>query len=238
LREGESFTGFFKRAGWYNFRADMGKLFILSAPSGTGKSTVAGKLLERLDGIRRVVTATTREPRPGEKNRIDYIFMKREEFERGIEEGYFLEWAEVYGNYYGTPKEQVEKNLKEGYDSLLVIDVQGAFKVKEIFPEAVGIFLLPPSLDELKRRMKGRGYTDANTDLRLETARKEIPCAKSFDYIVINDFIDRAVDQIRSIIISFRCRKGAVLEELAKSSAVSKDIVELIKGGDCYGEKA
>jgi len=92
-----------------------------------------------------------------------------------------LEYANVYGNYYGTPKDQVEKNLKEGYDSLLVIDVQGAFKVKSIYPDAVSVFLLPPSLEELKRRMIGRGYRDKNARLRLETAKGEIPCARRFD---------------------------------------------------------
>ncbi len=215
----------------------MGNLFILSAPSGTGKSTVASKLLERLEGLRRVITATTREPRPGERDGVDYYFMKKDDFERGIRGGYFLEWAEVYGNYYGTPREQVDKNIKEGYDSLLVIDVQGAFKVKEIMPRSVGIFLLPPSMEELKRRMKRRGYSDKNTSLRLETAKKEIPCAPNFDYIVVNDFIDHAVDQIRSIIISLRCKKENALEDLRISSAVSKDILELMEGGGCYGKK-
>jgi len=114
----------------------MAKLFILSAPSGTGKSTVAVKLLKQLEGIRKVVTATTREPRPGERQGVDYLFMSVEEFERGIEKGMFLEYASVYGNYYGTPKDQVERNLSEGVDSLLVIDVQGAFRVKEMFEEA------------------------------------------------------------------------------------------------------
>ena len=211
----------------------MAKLFILSAPSGTGKSTIAGKLLSQLEGIRRVVTATTREPRPGEREGVDYIFLSREEFEKGIEEGKFLEYAEVYGNYYGTPKDQVEKNVQEGYDSLLVIDVQGAFKVKSIYPDAVSVFLLPPSLEELKRRMVSRGYRDSNADLRLETARKEIPCAKSFDFVIINDFVDKAVDQLRSIILSSRCEREAVLNRL-KNTSVDKELISLIEGGDCY----
>ncbi len=215
----------------------MAKLFILSAPSGTGKSTIAGKLLSQLEGIRRVVTATTREPRPGEREGVDYIFLSREEFEKGIEEGKFLEYAEVYGNYYGTPKDQVEKNMQEGYDSLLVIDVQGAFKVKSIYPDAVSVFLLPPSLEELKRRMVSRGYRDSNADLRLETARKEIPCAKSFDFVIINDFVDKAVDQLRSIILSSRCEREAVLNRL-KNTSVDKELISLIEGGDCYVKEA
>ena len=211
----------------------MAKLFILSAPSGTGKSTIAGKLLSQLEGIRRVVTATTREPRPGEKDGVDYIFLSREEFEKGIEEGRFLEYAEVYGNYYGTPRDQVEKNTREGYDSLLVIDVQGAFKVKSLYKDAVSVFLLPPSLEELKRRMVGRGYRDSNADLRLETARKEIPCAKSFDFVIINDFVDKAVDQLRSIIVSSRCEKEAVFRNI-RNTSVDKKVIDLIEGGECY----
>ncbi|NPA42240.1 MAG: guanylate kinase [Aquificae bacterium] len=211
----------------------MAKLFILSAPSGTGKSTIAGKLLQQLEGIRRVITATTREPRPGEKHGVDYIFMSKEEFEEGIEKGLFLEYANVYGNYYGTPRDQVEKNLREGYDSLLVIDVQGAFKVKKIYPDAVSVFLLPPSLEELKRRMIGRGYRDSNAQRRLETARDEIPCAKSFDYIIINDFVDKAVEQLKSIVVASRCERENILSNL-KSLVHNEELVRLIEGGECY----
>ncbi|MDQ7038839.1 MAG: guanylate kinase [Aquificota bacterium] len=215
----------------------MGRLFILSAPSGTGKSTVAGKLLQQVDSLRRVVTATTRRPRPGEKDGVDYIFMTREEFERGIKEGFFLEYAEVYGNYYGTPRDQVERNMKENVDSLLVIDVQGAFRVKEVFPEAVSIFLLPPSLEELKRRMIARGYRDSNTEVRLEMAKKEIPCARFFDYVIINDFVDRAVELLRSIILASRCERERVLGRL-DALLHSEDVLSLLKGGRCYVKEA
>jgi len=214
----------------------MAKLFILSAPSGTGKSTVASRLLKELDGIRKVVTATTREPRPGERHGIDYIFMSREEFEERIEKGMFLEYANVYGNYYGTPKDQVERNLREGYDSLLVIDVQGAFKVKKIYPEAVSVFLLTPSLEELKRRMMGRGYRDKNMRERLETAKGEIPCAKKFDYVIINDFIDKAVMQLRSIILASRCERESILANI-KKLLPGEDVVSLLEGGECYVEE-
>ncbi len=215
----------------------MAKLFILSAPSGAGKTTVAQKLLKSLDNIKKIVTATTREPRPGEVHGVDYLFMTREEFEKGIEEDRFFEYANVYGNYYGTPKDQVERNLKEGVDSLLVIDVQGAFKVKSKVPEAVTVFLLPPSLEELRRRLLARGYLDKNVDVRLETALKEIPCAKAFDYIIINDFVDKAVDRLRSIILASRSEKSRVLSALEKEGC-SKDIKDLIEGGECYVEKA
>ena len=215
----------------------MAKLFILSAPSGTGKSTIAGKLLQQLEGIRRVVTVTTREPRPGEKPGVDYIFLTKEEFEKGIEEGRFLEYANVYGNYYGTPRDQVERNLEEGYDSLLVIDVQGAFKVKRIYPDAVSVFLLPPSLEELKRRMIGRGYRDKNAQVRLETAKGEIPCAKRFDYIIINDFVDKAVDQLKSVILASRCERESTLRNL-RNLLKSEEILSLIEGGECYVKEA
>jgi len=215
----------------------MAKLFILSAPSGAGKSTVASKLLQNLEGIKRVVTATTRSPRPGEKHGTDYIFMSKEEFERGIKEGRFLEYARVYGNYYGTPKEQVEKNLSEGYDSLLVIDVQGAFQVKKLYPEAVSVFLLPPSLEELKRRMISRGYRDSNANERLSTARGEIPCVRNFDYVIINDFVDKAVKQLESIVIASRCEREHILARI-EELIHNRELIELIRGGECYVKKA
>ncbi len=214
----------------------MAKLFVLSAPSGTGKSTIASKLLQQIEGIKKIVTVTTRTPRPGESDGVDYFFITKEEFEKRIKEEHFLEYAEVYGNYYGTPKDQVERNLKEGVDSLLVIDVQGAFRVKEIFPSAVTVFLLPPSLEELKRRMISRGYRDSNARLRLETAKKEIPCAREFDYIIINDFVDKAVYQLKSIITASRCERESVLEVL-KNVLPSEEIRSLVKGGECYGKK-
>ncbi len=214
----------------------MAKLFVLSAPSGTGKSTIASKLLQQIEGIKKIVTVTTRTPRPGESDGVDYFFITKEEFEKRIKEEHFLEYAEVYGNYYGTPKDQVERNLKEGVDSLLVVDVQGAFRIKEIFPSAVTVFLLPPSLEELKRRMISRGYRDNNARLRLETAKKEIPCAREFDYIIINDFVDKAVYQLKSIITASRCERESVLEVL-KNVLPSEEIRSLVKGGECYGKK-
>jgi len=214
----------------------MARLFILSAPSGTGKSTVAGRLVQQLDGIRRVVTATTRAPRPGERHGVDYLFLSKEEFEKEIEKGRFLEYAQVYGNYYGTPRDQVERNLREGHDSLLVIDVQGAFRVKSVYPEAVSVFLLPPSLEELKRRMVGRGYKEKNAQLRLETAKDEIPCARRFDYIIINEFIDKTVDQLRSVILASRCERESALRNI-RNILRNEEILRLLEGGKCYVEE-
>ncbi len=211
----------------------MGKLFILSAPSGTGKTTVAKTLLSSVENVRRVVTVTTREKRPFERENVDYIFISVEEFRKKIERGEFLEYAEVYGNYYGTPKDQIEKNMKEGVDSLLIIDVQGAYRVKKEMPSAVTIFLIPPSIEELKRRMINRGYKDKNMDLRLSTALKEIPCLRFFDYVVINDFLNSAVERIKSIIYAERLKRESFIRDIDKYYLDGK-IIDLIKGGDCY----
>ena len=156
-------------------------LFVLSAPSGTGKTTVADRLLKSCPKVKRIITTTTRPRREGEVQGVDYIFIDREEFERKIEEGYFLEYANVYGHYYGTPKDQVLKNEEEGIDSLPVIDVQGAKKIKDAYPESVLIFLMPPSIEELRRRLLGRGYGRENLEQRLQKAEEEIACARHFD---------------------------------------------------------
>lgn len=211
----------------------MGKVFIISAPSGTGKTTVAKKVLSQLPDLVRVVTYTTRPPRPGEVDGQDYRFISKEDFEKKIKENYFLEYANVYGNYYGTPKRDIEDILSQGKDALLIIDVQGAFKVKSLIPDAVSIFLLPPSFEELKRRIEGRGYIDKNLEKRLQTAKEEIPCARYFDYIVINDFLNNAVEKVKAIILSYRVETSRVLNNIEKYLQGS-DIVNLVKGGKCY----
>ncbi len=211
----------------------MGKVFIISAPSGTGKTTVAKKVLEQIPDLVRVVTYTTRQPRPGEIDGQDYRFVSKEEFEAKIKEDYFLEYANVYGNYYGTPKKDIEELISTGKDALLIIDVQGAFKVKSLMPEAVSIFLLPPSFEELRRRIEGRGYVDKNLEKRLQTAKEEIPCAKYFDYIVINDFLNNAVEKVKAIILSYRVETQRVLNNIEKYLQGS-EIIELLKGGKCY----
>ncbi len=199
-------------------------LFVLSAPSGTGKTTVADRLLKSCPKVKRIITATTRPRREGEVHGVDYIFIDREEFERKIEEGYFLEYANVYGNYYGTPKDQVLKNEEEGIDSLLVIDVQGARKIKEVYPESVLIFLMPPSIEELRRRLLGRGYGRENLEQRLQKAEEEIACARHFDYIVVNEFIDKTVEALHTIIVAHRYRR----ENFLKKPNVNDEVISRI----------
>jgi guanylate kinase len=167
---------------------------------------------------------------------VDYYFLKEEDFKRKIEEGFFLEWAKVYKYYYGTPREEVERITSSGKDALLIIDVQGAFQVKKLLPNAITIFLLPPSLEELERRLKTRGERELK--LRLEWAKGELPCARYFDYAVVNDELERAVDEIKSIMVANR-RKAAFLFEgdNAKLLNLDKEVLELIKGGVCHARE-
>ncbi len=178
-----------------------GRLFVVSGPSGVGKGTVVAEVMKWLPNLRRVVTYTTRPPRPGEEAGRDYHFVSREEFERLRDQGAFLEWAEVYSNFYGSPKHEVERLLAEGHDVVLVVDVQGALAVKEQRPDAILVFLQPPSLEELKRRLKMRG-TDAPEIIarRLAKADWEMQQAHRFDHIVLNDELENAVGALMQLI--------------------------------------
>lgn len=183
-----------------------GELFILSSPAGGGKTTLANLLIQEIPNIKRVITCTTRKPRPGEKNGVDYYFLSKEEFEKRIKENDFLEYAIVHGNYYGTPKKEVEEELKKGFDLLLVIDVQGMRQIVSNKKDVITIFILPPSLDELVRRMRERGDTEEEIQKRLETAKKEIPAWKEYNYVVINDNLDKAKENLKYIILSSRLK--------------------------------
>lgn len=181
----------------------MGKglLVVVSAPSGGGKGTILKELFARNDNLRFSVSATTRNPRPGEENGKQYYFMSREEFEGMIREGKMLEHAQYVGNYYGTPRGPVDKWIGEGRDVILEIEVQGGAQVKKLMPECVSVFILPPSMAVLGERLRGRGTEDEETVLkRLETARQEIPCAKDYDYVVFNDRLEDAVEDILTIL--------------------------------------
>lgn len=178
-----------------------GRLFVVSGPSGVGKGTVVAEVLKRLPNLKRAVTYTTRQPRQGEVQGKDYRFVTREEFERLKEQGAFLEWAEVYGNFYGSPKHEVEQLLSRGCDVVLVLDVQGALSVKQQIPDSVLIFLEPPSLDELKRRLEARGTDPPEViERRIAKAQWEMGQACKFDHIVLNDELEDAVSQLVKLI--------------------------------------
>lgn len=178
-----------------------GCLIVVSGASGTGKGTVCAELLKRRTSLRYSISATTRNPRNGEQDGVQYFFHSRESFEKMIADGGLLEWADVYGNYYGTPKAPIERSLDEGQDILLEIDTQGALNVMEKMPDGIFVFLLPPSLKELERRLRSRG-TDAEEAIvrRLDSARGEIAAAKKYGYVVVNDVVKDAVDTIDAIL--------------------------------------
>ncbi|MBR1806120.1 MAG: guanylate kinase [Selenomonadaceae bacterium] len=184
-----------------------GLLIVVSGASGTGKGTVCKKLLSELPNVHYSISATTRQPRQGEVDGREYYFISEDEFKRWIADGKFLEYAEVYGNFYGTPLTKIEERLNRGEDVLLEIDVQGALNVKRKCPDGVYIFLLPPSLDELKCRIEGRGSeTPDSLKRRLQAAVAEIQIGREYDYAVVNDTVDKAVAQIEAILVAERCR--------------------------------
>jgi len=180
-----------------------GLLFVLSAPSGCGKTTVCKRLTAIFPRLSRSVSATTRPPRKNEVNGRDYYFVSGDEFRRMRKKGELLEWAPVFGYFYGTPKAPVNETLNRGEDMLLAIDVKGAGQVKKKAPRSVHIFLAPPSMDDLRKRLKKRG-TDRLLEIkkRLDVARGEMAQAKRYDYIVVNDALKEAVGRIESIMRS------------------------------------
>jgi len=188
-----------------------GSLIVLSGPSGVGKDAVLAPLFSAEacpPRLRRCITATTRAPRPGEIDGVDYFFLSRGEFEQRVAERFFLEHASYAGRSYGTPRWWVEAEVTGGNDVLLKIDVQGALQVRSEAPEAVLVFIAPPSEEELERRLRGRD-PDANPDdlaRRLAIARDELALARQYDYLVVNDRIEKAVEALRAIVIAERCR--------------------------------
>ncbi len=182
-------------------KTEEGVLIIVSAPSGCGKSTVVHALMEKRKNLRFSISATTRKPREGEVDGVDYYFVSREEFNRMIDDDAFLEHAEYVGNCYGTPRAAVEKQLKDGYDVYLDIDVQGALQVKKQRPQTLMVFLMPPSMEELERRLVSRGTnTPEEIQSRLEAAERECALRDRFDYVVVNDVVERAVNEISNLI--------------------------------------
>lgn len=189
---------------------------ILSAPSGGGKSSIKNLLIKRDRRFVFSITATTREKRKNEIEGKDYYFKDKEEFVKLIKNGFFIEWAKVHNNYYGTPKKSILSILDSGKIPIMTIDVKGAYQVKRIFKDAVSIFILPPSLKVMISRLEKRGEDKENIEIRLNTARKELKYSYNFDYIVINDDIEEAVKEIISIVNSENRRVNRNLDILKK----------------------
>ncbi|MFC0687083.1 guanylate kinase [Novosphingobium clariflavum] len=190
--------------------ARRGLMLIMSSPSGAGKTTISRMLLEHDAHIRNSVSCTTRQPRPGEVDGKDYHFVSQAEFDRMAAEGEFLEWATVFGNSYATPKAQVKAGLKDGQDYLFDIDWQGTQQLyQKLERDVVRVFLLPPSIDELRRRLTGRG-TDSMDVIaaRMERARSEISHWDGYDYVVVNDDIDQCFEKVKQILAAERMRRA------------------------------
>ena len=187
--------------------SNRGNLYVVSGPSGAGKGTICKALLEKRKDVVMSVSATSRAPRPGEEEGVHYFFLGGEEFEERIRSGQMLEHAKFCGNYYGTPKAFVEEKLAAGIDVILEIEVQGAMKVRDAHPEGVYIFVLPPSMQELRARLIGRG-TEAQevVEERLKTAAWEFGHIQKYTYILLNDDIDKAVERFSAIMDAERCR--------------------------------
>ncbi|MBE7035583.1 MAG: guanylate kinase [Ruminococcaceae bacterium] len=180
---------------------NRGLLLVVSGPSGAGKGTICKALMQKKSDIHLSVSATTRSPRPGEVDGESYYFISEETFRSMIESGGFIEWACFCQNYYGTPREKVEEQLAAGHDVILEIEVQGAMQVRSKFPEAVFVFVMPPSLDELRNRLSGRGTEQPEVvEERLKTALWEFSNIEKYNYIVLNDDVDKAVDRFIHII--------------------------------------
>ena len=191
-----------------------GVLLVISGPSGVGKGTIINKLFDMDDNLYFSVSATTRQPRQGEINGVHYTFKSIEEFEHDIETGEMLEHAQFSGNYYGTPRSAVEKKLSQGKDVVLDIEIQGARNVKRLMPEAVLVYILPPSIDELKKRLNGRHTeTEESVSSRLHTAYSELHEAPElYDYFIVNDVVENAATKIEEILDCKRCGKAAMQE--------------------------
>lgn len=182
-------------------------MILVSGASGTGKGTVCKRILEDMPDVFYSISATTRQPRSGETDGVEYFFITTEEFKKWIAEDKFLEYAEVYGNFYGTPLHKIEERRSRGENVLLEIDTQGALNVMKKCPDGIYIFLLPPSLSELRERIENRGTeSPENLERRLNSAKSEIEIGKKYQYVVINDAVEKAVNKIKAIITAELCR--------------------------------
>lgn len=193
------------------FRSKKGILFVVSAPSGAGKSTLCAEVMKLDPNIRFAISHTTRAPRAGETDGVEYHFTDKEEFRQMADAGEFLEWAEVHGNLYGTSRPMIEAMLDEGVDIIHDIDVQGAAQLRDVLKGAVYIFILPPSMEALAERLSGRGTDDADVVARrLENARDEVGSYSLYDYVILNDALDEAVEDFRAVVKAERLRASRV----------------------------
>ncbi len=193
---------------------NTGQIIVISAPSGAGKGTVISKLLERDNKTRWLsVSATSRSPREGEKEGVNYYYLTKEDFENKINNNYFLEYTNYAGNYYGTPKEFIKEKIENGIDVILEIEIEGAANIKKLIPEAIFIFIMPPSLKTLVKRLKKRG-TESNDKIlkRFHEAYKEINEVTKYNYVVVNDILEDTVDKIESILKAEKCRVDRIEE--------------------------
>lgn len=191
----------------------QGQLIIISAPSGAGKGTIIKELLKLNKNLHLSISATTRAPRPGDIPNESYYFLSKEEFEQKIKEDYFLEHAKYLDNYYGTPKQNIQNKLDEGIDVILEIEIQGAMQIKDKVPEALFIFIMPPTIKELKSRLINR-KTESKEDIlkRFKESYKEINTVTKYNYVVMNDEINLAADKVNSIIKAEKCRVDRIEE--------------------------
>jgi guanylate kinase len=203
-------------------------MFVVSAPSGTGKTTVVEKLVQVVPDLALSRSYTSRLQRDGETDGVDYNFITRTGFEAMIADRAFLEWADVFGNYYGTCAADAERELADGRDLVLVIDVQGARQVRACCAGTIGVFVLPPSFEVLERRLRGRSQdSEAAIRRRLATAREEIAAVDEYDYVVVNDELDACVDRLKAIVLAERARRtamAAVVADIAGSFAGKESV--------------
>jgi guanylate kinase len=186
---------------------ERGNLIVVSAPSGAGKSTIAERVLGRIEALRYSISCTTRKPRGAESDGIEYYFISDEDFDGRLQRGEFLEWAEVHGSRYGTLQRHVEEMLGQGSDVMLDIDVQGAEQIRRRVPEAVTVFILPPSGDALERRLRMRNLNDrADVERRLRNAVAEVRLYEKFKYVIVNEYLDQAAAVLEAIVIAERHR--------------------------------
>ena len=209
-----------------------GQIIVISGPSGAGKGTIIHKLLEKDNKTRWLsVSATSRDPRPGEKDGITYYYLTKKDFEEKIEKDYFLEYTNYASNYYGTPKEYIKEKINKGIDVILEIEIEGAANIKKLIPEAIFIFIMPPSLKELVKRLKNRG-TENNEKIlkRFNTAYKEVNEVTKYNYVVINDKLDEAIEKVESILKAEKCRVDRIEEVFLDTK--EEEIHELLMDND------